>query len=243
MFSIPNKISPPISKESIGNLNKVTVSGSVSAETVMNLNRKKTEGSNSPEQPVSNFVNKPKPQLLHPVQKGMKTVVCNQAANAFLKVSAGWKINNPLCDVDISAFMLDDTGKVIGDDWFVFYGQTQSPDNSINYNMTDPAEQKSFSINTGKINPAVKRIVFVVTIDEALNRNLNFSMLNDVYIRISENQKEIVSYELSDYYSNVTSMMVGEIYLHNGQWKFNAIGNGVKRDLAGLCEFYGVNVV
>lgn len=82
-----------------------------------------------------------------------------------------------------------------------------------------------------------------MTIDEALNKNLNFSMLNDVYIRISENQQEIVSYELSDYYSNVTSMMVGEIYLNNGQWKFNAIGNGVKRDLAGLCEFYGVNVV
>lgn len=49
-----------------------------------------------------------------------------------------------------------------------------------------------------------------MTIDEALNQNLNFSMLNDVYIRISENQQEIVSYELSDYYSNVTSMIVGK---------------------------------
>ena len=45
---------------------------------------------------------------------------------------------------------------------------------------------------------------------------------------------------LTDYYDNVTSMMLGEVYLHNTEWKFNAIGNGVARDLAGLCQLYGV---
>ena len=45
---------------------------------------------------------------------------------------------------------------------------------------------------------------------------------------------------VTDYYDNVTSMMLGEIYLHNTEWKFNAIGNGVARDLAGLCQLYGV---
>lgn len=36
---------------------------------------------------------------------------------------------------------------------------------------------------------------------------------------------------MDEYYSNVTSMMIGEVYRHNGIWKFNAIGNGVTRDL------------
>lgn len=48
---------------------------------------------------------------------------------------------------------------------------------------------------------------------------------------------------MDEYYSNVTSMMIGEVYRHNGIWKFNAIGNGVTRDLAGLCELYGVQVI
>lgn len=70
-------------------------------------------------------------------------------------------------------------------------------------------------------------------------------MLNDAYIRImdSSSNTELVSFKMEEYYSNVTSMMIGEIYQHNGTWKFNAIGNGVARDLAGLCEVYGVQVV
>ena len=47
---------------------------------------------------------------------------------------------------------------------------------------------------------------------------------------------------MTEYYTNVISMMIGELYIHNGTWKFNAIGNGVAKDLAGLCELYGVNV-
>jgi tellurium resistance protein TerD len=48
---------------------------------------------------------------------------------------------------------------------------------------------------------------------------------------------------MDEYYTNVTSMMIGELYLHNGAWKFNAIGNGVAKDLAGLCGLYGVQVI
>ena len=67
-------------------------------------------------------------------------------------------------------------------------------------------------------------------------------MLKDAYVRIIENSTnaELVSFKMSEYYSNVTSMTIGELYLHKGIWKFNAVGNGVARDLAGLCELYGV---
>ena len=69
-------------------------------------------------------------------------------------------------------------------------------------------------------------------------------MIEDAYIRIidSGSNKELVSFVMDEYYDNVTSMMIGEVYRHNGLWKFNAVGNGVARDLAGLCELYGVQV-
>ena len=74
-------------------------------------------------------------------------------------------------------------------------------------------------------------------------KKLNFSMIEHAYIQIIDsNQHELVSFPMSDYYESVTSMMIGEIYLHNGIWKFHAVGNGVKEDLAGLCRRYGVNV-
>ena len=55
--------------------------------------------------------------------------------------------------------------------------------------------------------------------------------------------QELVNFTLTDYYTNVTSMVVGEVYNHNGVWKFNAVGDGVAKDLAGLCAMYGVNVI
>lgn len=100
------------------------------------------------------------------------------------------------------------------------------------------------SVDFNRLNPAVSRIVFVLTINEALEKHLNFSMLRDAYIKITDtSDTELVSFKMDEYYSNVTSMMIGEVYRHNGIWKFNAIGNGVTRDLAGLCELYGVQVI
>ena len=88
------------------------------------------------------------------------------------------------------------------------------------------------------------KIVFVLTIDKAFEKHLNFSMLKDAYVRImDESDTELVSFKMEEYYSNVTSMMIGEVYQYKGAWKFNAIGNGVAKNLAGLCELYGVEVV
>lgn len=48
---------------------------------------------------------------------------------------------------------------------------------------------------------------------------------------------------MTEYYTNVISMMIGELYLYQGKWKFNAIGDGIAQDLAGLCQWYGVEVI
>ena len=90
----------------------------------------------------------------------------------------------------------------------------------------------------------IEKLLLLILINEALEKHLNFSMLNDAYIRImNDSNQELVSFKMDEYYSNVTSMMIGEIYQHNGAWKFAAIGNGVAKDLAGLCEYYGVQVI
>ena len=91
--------------------------------------------------------------------------------------------------------------------------------------MTD---REVIRLDFAKLNPAVKKIVFVLTINDAVEKKLNFGMLKDAYIRIlkQEDHTELASFRMTEYYTNVISMMIGEIYLHNGSWKFHAVGNG-----------------
>ena len=182
------------------------------------------------------------PVLKKRIQKGQKAPLPFQPGQQELTLLFGWNTNNPLCDVDVSAFLLGENGKVIGDDWFVFYGQPSSPDNSVTFANVSSTDRQSYRVDFTKLNPNVKKIVFVLTINEALTHQLNFSMMKDAYVRVMNQQEELVSFQMTEYYSNVISMMIGELYLYNGNWKFNAVGNGVDQDLAGLCARYGVQV-
>ena len=183
------------------------------------------------------------------LKKGQKVgLTAGGAALTNIQVCLGWDIKNQACDLDASAFMLGANGKVIGDDWFVFYGQTVSPDGSVRHfgdsDGSSMGDDEIIDINLQTINPNVKKITFVVTINEALEKGLNFSMVANAYVRVVNKTtgQELNRFQLTDYYANVTSMVVGEVYNHNGQWKFNAVGDGVAKDLEGLCGMYGVNV-
>lgn len=180
------------------------------------------------------------------LQKGQKVSLAeNGRSFSQLEVSIGWNAKNPACDLDASAFLLAGNNKVVGDEWFVFYGQEQSPDGSVVHRGDSAGGVgETLAVDLGRMDARVKKIVFIITINEALRQGLNFGMVSDAYIQLRSPAagKGILHFELEEYYSNVTSMMVGELYERNGEWKFHAIGNGVARDLAGLCELYGVNV-
>jgi len=184
------------------------------------------------------------------LKKGQKTSLSQMNPNlSEIQVCLGWDILNQACDLDASAFMLGANDKVIGDDWFVFYGQPTSPDGSIVHmgdstNGAAVGDDEVINVNLKKLNPNVQKIVFIVTINEALEKRLNFSMVSNAYVRVLDKStgKELVKFMLTDYFATVTSMVVGEVYNKGGQWRFNPVGNGYAEDLAGLCGVYGVNV-
>lgn len=165
-------------------------------------------------------------------------------------VGLGWDVaNTGVYDLDSEAFLLGANDKVLGDDWFVFYGQPASPDGSVihcgdNRTGQGSGDDEVIKIKLSQVNPNVAKILFIVSIDRALELGLNFGQVSNAYIRVvdSVTNNELVKFNLSDYYSNVTSMMVGELYKKGGEWRFNPIGNGVAEDLAGLCIRYGVNL-
>ena len=167
-----------------------------------------------------------------------------------ITVGLGWEPNEGTggtFDLDVSAIMIDEKRKMPNKDYFVFYGNLNSPDGSLTHTGDDPDgtssdgdDDESIIIDLTKINPSVQEILFVVTIDGAADKKQNFGQVRDSYIRLLDNNtgKEVMKYELGEDFSVETGVEFGRLYLHNGQWKFEASGIGYKEDLSFFLEKY-----
>lgn len=245
MVEIPMRVRGAYVKDTLLEIGSERIEGAYTAQNILSLNDRKKEQvvKKVPSQPVRP-VERPIPKLLNIMQKGQKVSLAALGALPKVEIRLGWNTSCADCEVDVSAFLLGEDGKVIGDDWFVFYGQTMSPDRSTSFVADGTVDKEMVLLDVNRLHKAVKKIVFVLTIHEALEKGLHFGMVKDAYIRILEQgtQKELVSFQMTEYYDNVISMMIGELYLYKDVWKFHGIGNGVARDLAGLCALYGVQV-
>ena len=164
-------------------------------------------------------------------------------------IGLGWDTNNSSTgsgfDLDASVFILGDNRKIISDAHFVFYNNLKSPDESVIHtgdNLTGDGDgdDEQVKIDLTKINPAVKEICIVVTIHDAVDRKQNFGQVRNSFIRIVDdsNNSEMVKYELEEDFSIETAVEFGRIYNKDGQWKFEAIGVGMKGGLEDYLNKY-----
>ncbi|MDE7108450.1 MAG: TerD family protein [Muribaculaceae bacterium] len=158
-------------------------------------------------------------------------------------IGLGWDVNQSSTgtdfDLDASAFILGENGKILADEFFVFYNNLKSPDGAVQHtgdNLTGEGEgdDESIRIDLSKIDPRATEITFVVTIHEADSRRQNFGQVRNAFIRIYDNTtgEEIMRYDLDEDFSIETAVEFGRLYKRNGQWKFEAIGTGQKAGLA-----------
>lgn len=152
-------------------------------------------------------------------------------------------------DLDASAFLLADTGKVRSEADFVFYNQTQSGCGSVIYsgdNRTGvgDGDDEQIKINLDRVPGAIQRIVVVVTIHEAKARRQSFGKVSNAFIRVvnEETDTEIVRYDLSEQFSTETAVIFGEIYHYAGEWQFKAVGQGSSGGLQAMCDQFGIDV-
>lgn len=152
-------------------------------------------------------------------------------------------------DLDASAFLLADTGKVRGDNDFIFYNNLRSPDGAVEHtgdNRTGEGDgdDEALTIDLGKVPADVQKVAVAATIHDADVRHQNFGMVQNAFMRVvnAATDREIARYDLSEDYSVETALIFGEIYRHNGDWKFRAVGQGYGGGLAPLARNYGVDV-
>ncbi len=152
-------------------------------------------------------------------------------------------------DLDASAFLQGASGKVRSDADFIFYNQAKSTDGSIEHtgdNKTGAGDgdDESLKVDLAGVPADIQKIAFCVTIHEAEGRRQNFGMVHNAYVRLlnAADGKEVARYDLSEDASIETAMIFAELYRHNGEWKFKAIGQGFAGGLGPLARNFGVNV-
>ncbi len=152
-------------------------------------------------------------------------------------------------DLDASAFLLAANDKVRGETDFIFYNQTRSPEGSVEHtgdNRTGEGDgdDEAVKINLAKIPTDVQKIAITVTIHDAESRGQNFGQVQNAFIRVVNDQTnvEIVRFDLNEDYSTETAMIFGELYRHNGEWKFRAVGQGYNGGLRAMCGQYGISI-
>ena len=152
-------------------------------------------------------------------------------------------------DLDASLFMVGEDGKVRGDHDFIFYNQLKSTCGSVEHtgdNKTGDGDgdDEAVKVKLNQVPAEIKRLIVAVTIHDALARKQNFGMVQDAYMRIvnSDTNNELARFDLSEDYSTETAMVFGELYRHNNEWKFKAVGQGYMGGLKALAMQYGVNI-
>ena len=136
-------------------------------------------------------------------------------------------------DCDASVFLLQN-GKLAGTNDVVYFGNLQHSSGSVRHmgdNLTGEGEgdDEQIFVDLGAVPSQYDKLVFVVNIYKAVERKQNFGMIANAFIRIIDDKgTEFCRYDLSEKYDGMTAMIFGEIYRHNGEWKFNAIGQGTK---------------
>ncbi len=165
-------------------------------------------------------------------------------------VGLGWNIGSGSnFDLDASAFLLGQNGKVQSDQDFVFYNNPSGGNGSIIYSGDNRVgsgirDDEQIRIDLKLVPPHIHRIAFTITIHDAQIKGQNFGQISDSYVRIFNEvtQEELLRFNLGRDFTVETAIVAAELYRHNGEWKFNAIASGFQGGLAALCHNFGIEV-
>ena len=167
-------------------------------------------------------------------------------------VGLGWDTNKydggQDFDLDSSVFLLNGEGKTTSEADFIFYNNTTGAGGAVEHtgdNKTGEGEgdDEQVNVNLTAIPASIEKATFAITIHDAEARGQNFGQVSNSYVRIinGDTNEELIRYDLGEDFSIETAVVVGELYRHGGEWKFNAIGSGYQGGLESLVKDFGLN--
>ena len=165
---------------------------------------------------------------------GWDEVQQSSSGGGFLSALFGGGSKQQPIDCDASALMLKN-GKLVDKSDIVYFGNLHHKSGTVNHqgdNLTGAGDgdDEQIVIDLDRVPSEYDKIVIVVTIYQAQQRKQHFGLIENAFIRLvdGKNNREMCKYDLSEDYSDMTAMIFGEVYRHDGEWKLNAIGQGTK---------------
>ena len=153
-------------------------------------------------------------------------------------------------DLDASCLLLTADGRVRSERDFIFYNNTRSDCGSVvhlgdNRTGEGDGDDEQLRVTLSSLPPEIARIVLIASIDQAQERGQNFGMVSDAYIRFFDadapnDDSRGARYDLAEDSATETALIVGELYLYNGEWKFRAVGQGNTSGLVGVLADFGL---
>lgn len=182
------------------------------------------------------------------LQQG-ENIALSQAGITGTTVFSGisWFVRPDLqADIDVSAFLLNEHGKVSTDLDFVFYNQTEDPAKCVRLDTypNNSEDRQLFSIALDRVPTHINKIVFAITIDGGEDNLQNLSCINELKIKLFESEygdNSAIVFHIPKV-TKERSIVLGEIYSHQNNWKFKAIGQGFETGLDVLAAGYGVDL-
>ncbi|GGN98936.1 TerD family protein [Saccharibacillus kuerlensis] len=164
-------------------------------------------------------------------------------------VGMGWQASSGI-DIDFSAFLLGANSKTSADEDLIFYGNPSGAGGALQLQTESRrpyagvTDHEQVSVSLLGIPAKYERIAFALTLYEGEKRKQNFAGVNGVYLRIVDERTgaELIRFTLDKVSGVETAIVVGELYRHNGEWKFNAVGSGYTGGLEALCRSFGIEV-
>ena len=163
-----------------------------------------------------------------------------------VKVGAGWDVaqSGTDFDLDISAFLLSDAGKITSGNDVIFYNHMQMAGIQLsgdNRTGAGNGDDETINVDLSAIPAQYSKIVFCVSIDQAVARRQTFGMVQNAYIRLMDaanGNKELCRFSLRDDYSTDTAVIFAELRRNNGDWDFATLGEGKQGDLNTLAAYF-----
>lgn len=175
--------------------------------------------------------------------KGQKVDITKGKGVRDLTIRLRWNTELAGISVDAAAFLLSGQNQCERDEDFIFYGNPVSKDGTVSH-TTEGENEESLLISLSGIPEQYARIAVTLTIYEGEQQNLRMKELSGLQLSLMDrkNGEELYRFDYGTDLSDETAVVAGELYRHQGEWKFSAIGSGFNGGLAALCKSYGLEV-
>ena len=166
-----------------------------------------------------------------------------------ISVGLGWDVNEGASqypfDCDASVFILGENGKLLADEYFVFYNNLKSPDGAVTHNGDNrtgvgEGDDETIDIELSKLNPQATQIVFAITIDQAEERKQDFGMIANSFARVynAETNEVLCQYMLVTKFPGSNALIIGRFCKIGNEWTFEAFDLAYQDGIGGLVEYY-----